>query len=60
PLQAGIGTIANAVLQGFEQADFEGLTMYSEVLQDSAISLLDSGKLAFASASSITVSSAGL
>ncbi|AIT25464.1 acetyl-CoA hydrolase/transferase family protein [Bordetella holmesii] len=56
PLQAGIGTIANAVLQGFEQADFEGLTMYSEVLQDSAISLLDSGKLAFASASSITVS----
>ncbi|OZI77955.1 acetyl-CoA hydrolase/transferase family protein [Bordetella genomosp. 12] len=56
PLQAGIGTIANAVLQGFGQAGFEGLTMYSEVLQDSAISLLDSGKLAFASASSITVS----
>lgn len=56
PLQAGIGTIANAVLHGFGQADFEGLTMYSEVLQDSAIALLDSGKLAFASASSITVS----
>ncbi|WYX63492.1 acetyl-CoA hydrolase/transferase C-terminal domain-containing protein [Achromobacter xylosoxidans] len=30
--------------------------MYSEVLQDSAIELLDQGKLAFASASSITVS----
>ncbi|MGV2864763.1 acetyl-CoA hydrolase/transferase family protein [Achromobacter sp. AGC39] len=56
PLQAGIGTIANAVLHGFESSDFEALTMYSEVLQDSAIQLLDQGKLAFASASSITVS----
>lgn len=56
PLQAGIGTIANAVLHGFGESDFEQLTMYSEVLQDSAIELLDSGKLAFASASSITVS----
>ncbi|MDQ8032735.1 propionyl-CoA--succinate CoA transferase [Bordetella genomosp. 1] len=56
PLQAGIGTIANAVLHGFGEADFEGLSMYSEVLQDSAIELLDQGKLAFASASSITVS----
>jgi succinyl-CoA:acetate CoA-transferase len=56
PLQAGIGTIANAVLHGFESSSFENLTMYSEVLQDSAIELLDQGKLAFASASSITVS----
>jgi succinyl-CoA:acetate CoA-transferase len=56
PLQAGIGTIANAVLHGFESSDFDALTMYSEVLQDSAIELLDQGKLAFASASSITVS----
>lgn len=56
PLQAGIGTIANAVLHGFESSDFENLVMYSEVLQDSAIELLDQGKLAFASASSITVS----
>ncbi len=56
PLQAGIGTIANAVLHGFEASDFKDLTMYSEVLQDSAIELLDQGKLAFASASSITVS----
>ncbi len=56
PLQAGIGTIANAVLHGFADSDFERLAMYSEVLQDSAIELLDQGKLAFASASSITVS----
>ena len=56
PLQAGIGTIANAVLGGLVDAPFDGLTMYSEVLQDSAFDLMDAGKLDFASASSITLS----
>lgn len=56
PLQAGIGTIANAVLAGLLSSPFKNMTMYSEVLQDSAIALLDSGQLDFASASSITVS----
>lgn len=58
PLQAGIGKVANAVLTGFVHSDFEDLTMYSEVLQDSTFDLLDSGKLLFASGSSITVSQA--
>lgn len=58
PLQAGIGTIANAVLHGLVESPFRNLVMYSEVLQDSAIDLLDSGQLAFASASSITLSQA--
>ncbi len=58
PLQAGIGTIANAVLHGLTQSSFRNLTMFSEVLQDSAIELLDSGHLALASASSITLSAA--
>ncbi|MBA5689054.1 acetyl-CoA hydrolase/transferase family protein [Rugamonas apoptosis] len=56
PLQAGIGTIANAVLHGLVDSPFRNLTMYSEVLQDSALELLDSGQLAMASASSITLS----
>lgn len=56
PLQAGIGTIANSVLSGLAEAPFSGMTMYSEVLQDSAFDLLDVGKLDFASASSITLS----
>lgn len=56
PLQAGIGTIANAVLHGLVGSPFSGMTMYSEVLQDSAFDLLDSGQLTFASASSITLS----
>ncbi|MBW8319600.1 MAG: acetyl-CoA hydrolase/transferase family protein [Arenimonas sp.] len=56
PLQAGIGTIANAVLHGFIDTPFHDLKMYSEVLQDSTFELIDSGKLTFASGSSITLS----
>lgn len=56
PMQAGIGTIANAVMQGFINSPFEHLTMYSEVLQDSTFDLFDAGKLDFASGSSITLS----
>jgi len=58
PLQAGIGTIANAVLHGLIDSPFRNMTMFSEVLQDSAIELLDSGQLSMASASSITLSAA--
>ncbi|MQT13588.1 acetyl-CoA hydrolase/transferase family protein [Segnochrobactrum spirostomi] len=58
PLQAGIGTIANAVMHGLIDSPFERLTMYSEVLQDSTFDLFDAGKLDFASGSSITLSKA--
>lgn len=34
PLQAGIGSIANAVLHGFIDSPFHDLRMYSEVLQE--------------------------
>lgn len=56
PLQIGIGTIANAVLHGFLDSDFEDLEVYSEVLQDSVFDLLDSGKVRHASGCAITVS----
>lgn len=56
PIQAGIGKVANAVLTGFINSDFNDLTMFSEVLQDSTFDLIDAGKLSFASASSVTVS----
>lgn len=56
PLQAGIGKVANAILEGFVNSEFHNLTMYSEVLQDSTFDLMDAGNLTFASASSITVS----
>ena len=56
PLQAGIGTIANAVMHGFIDTPFHDLKMYSEVLQDSTFDLFDAGKLSFASGSSVTLS----
>lgn len=56
PIQAGIGKVANAVLTGFKESNFYDLTMFSEVLQDSTFDLIDSGKLSFASASSLAVS----
>lgn len=58
PLQAGIGSMANAVMSGLAEGPFEHLTMYSEVLQDSTFDLLDAGKLDFASGCSITLSGA--
>ena len=56
PLQAGIGSIANAVLTGLKDSSFEDLVMYSEVLQDCTFELIDAGKMKFASGSSITLS----
>lgn len=56
PLQAGVGTIANAVMHGLMKSNFSGLTMYSEVLQDSTFQLFDAGKLEHASGCSFTLS----
>lgn len=56
PLQAGIGTVANAVLHGFIESEFEDLQVYSEVLQDAVFDLMDAGKVTFASCCSITLS----
>ncbi|BBL21920.1 hypothetical protein F939_00820 [Acinetobacter radioresistens DSM 6976 = NBRC 102413 = CIP 103788] len=56
PLQAGIGSIANAVLTGFKDSNFEDLVMYSEVLQDCTFELIDAGKMKFASGCSMTLS----
>jgi succinyl-CoA:acetate CoA-transferase len=58
PLQIGVGTISNAMLHEMAESPFENLTMYSEILQDSTIALLDSGRLQFASACAIALTSA--
>ncbi|MCX8995857.1 succinate CoA transferase [Rhizobiaceae bacterium BDR2-2] len=58
PLQCGIGTIANAVLSGFQDSPFHDLEMFSEVLQDSTFELFDSGKLLRASTTSFSLSAA--
>jgi succinyl-CoA:acetate CoA-transferase len=56
PLQSGIGTVANAVLHGMLDSEFEQLEVYSEVLQDAVFDLIDAGKVRFASGCSITLS----
>ncbi|CAN0626296.1 Succinyl-CoA:coenzyme A transferase [Burkholderia multivorans] len=58
PLQAGVGTISNAVLHGMCDSPFTDIRMYSEILQDSTIELLDAGRLSFASGSAVALSSA--
>ena len=56
PLQSGVGNIANAVLAGLLDSDLEGLTSYTEVIQDGMVDLIDSGKLTMASATAFSLS----
>lgn len=60
PLQSGVGNVANAVLHGLAESEFEDLEFYSEVIQDSAFELIDCGKFRIASGTSITPSKARL
>ncbi|MDL2265694.1 succinate CoA transferase [Parabacteroides sp. OttesenSCG-928-G07] len=57
PLQSGVGNIANAVLAAIGNnpgiPDFE---VYTEVIQDAVIDLLETGRVTFASGGTLTVS----
>lgn len=57
PWQSGVGDVANAVLNGFLEDDFfSELSIYSEVLQDAILDLIDIGKVKAASGSALTLS----
>ncbi|MFT9206616.1 acetyl-CoA hydrolase/transferase family protein [Acetobacter orientalis] len=56
PLQSGVGNIANAVLEELNNSQFENLTGFSEVIQDGMLSMLESGRMTVASASSFSLS----
>ncbi|POY70795.1 hypothetical protein BMF94_6207 [Rhodotorula taiwanensis] len=56
PLQSGIGNVANSIISGLKESKFERLQVWTEVLQDSFLPLLHSGKLDFATATSIRFS----
>ena len=60
PLQSGVGNIANAVLAGLREGGFSGLTAYTEVIQDGMLDLLQDGVLSSASATSFSLSPAGI
>ena len=59
PLQSGVGSIANAVVGGLTNSPFEDLTVYTEVLQDTFLPFLDSGKCKTISCSSLSLSEEG-
>ena len=57
PLQSGVGNIANAVLAALGQSkEIPAFEMYTEVLQDSVIPLLENGRCRFASTTAMTLS----
>ena len=57
PLQSGVGNIANAVLSALGRSqDIPAFEMYTEVLQDSVVPLLENGRCKFASTTALTLS----
>ena len=60
PLQCGVGNVANAVIAGFNEADVSHLTVYTEVIQDGMLDLIDSGRLQIASGTAFSPSPDGL
>ena len=56
PLQSGVGNVANAVMGNLADSEFEGLTAYTEVIQDGMLDLIDNGKLASVSATAFSLS----
>ncbi len=57
PLQSGVGNIANAVLSALGRSkDIPPFGMYTEVLQDSVVPLLENGRCQFASTTALTLS----
>lgn len=55
PIQSGVGSVGNAVLGCLAKGGFRGLSMYTEVMQDSALTLLEQGVFDFISASSVAL-----
>ena len=56
PLQSGVGSVANAVLYGLCESQYENLTCYTEVVQDSMLELIRQGKTEIVSTTAISPS----
>ena len=56
PLQAGVGNVSNAVMAGLGESDVPPFYMYTEVLQDSQLDLMEKGRLLGASTAALTLS----
>jgi len=60
PLQSGVGNVANAVMAGFVDSNLKDLSVYTEVIQDGMLDLIDAGKLTIASGTAFSPSPAGM
>jgi succinyl-CoA:acetate CoA-transferase len=60
PLQSGVGNIANAVLGGLRSGGFEGLTAFTEVIQDGMLDLIGTDTIQVASATALSLSPEGV
>ena len=58
PIQSGVGSVGNAVLQSLTEGGFRGLEMYTEVMQDAALGLMDKGVISRVSASAVSLEEA--
>ena len=57
PIQSGVGNVANAVLYGLgDNPDIPRFQMYTEVIQDAVMHLMEQGKCSFASTCALTFS----
>ena len=57
PLQSGVGNVANAVLGCMgENKEIPAFNIYTEVIQDAVIKLMEEGRVKFASGCSLSVS----
>lgn len=59
PLQSGIGNVANAIIEGLADSQFKNLNVWTEVMQDSFLPYFETGKMDFATSTSIRLSPDG-
>ncbi len=60
PIQSGVGAVANAVLAGLQDSEFQNIQIYSEVIQDAILDMIDCGKVKVASATAVSPADVGL
>ena len=60
PLQSGVGSVANAVVSGLAEGPFTNLSIFTEVIQDGMLDLIDTGKVTDCSGTALSPSPDGL
>ncbi|QPG77339.1 acetyl-CoA hydrolase [Brettanomyces nanus] len=59
PLQSGIGNVGNAIIDGLADSNFKHMNVWTEVMQDSFLQYFESGKVDFATSTSVRLSQKG-